>query len=152
LRLLLGALQQGGGVLLLLFVAPGGLISLFVRLRDSVLRIIAQRRQIIVPSLFADLDPEALERRLIPLGEPLSGSGLAALGAGANYRLDSELYGEEGILTATTGQPTPEYEAIGAAAEAIADAGALTVEIAQATHEDEPPLGALVAATTETDR
>jgi hypothetical protein len=138
--------------MLLLFIAPGGLISVLVRVRDSVLRIIAQRRQIIVPSLFADLDPEALERRLIPLGEPLSGSGLAALGAGANYRLDSDLYGEDGMLTTSTGQATPDYAAIGAAAEAIADAGTLTVEIAQQTHDDEAPIGALVPAATENEK
>ncbi len=40
---------------------PAALISLVNRLRDAVLRIVAQRRQIVVPSLFADYDPEALE-------------------------------------------------------------------------------------------
>lgn len=56
-----------GGTLLLLYVAPGGLISLLARLRDAWLRIVAQRHQLIVPSLFADVDPEALSARLAPL-------------------------------------------------------------------------------------
>ena len=130
LGLLIGALRDGGGTLLLLFIAPGGLISLFVRVRDSVLRIIAQRRQIIVPSLFADYSPEALERRLIPLGEPLAGNGLGALGGEPQYQLHSELYGETGLLSAGQGgTATPSYEIIhaaGAAAELGADAGSLT--------------------------
>ncbi len=131
LGLLVGALQNGGGTMVLMFIAPGGLVSLLVKLRDSVLRIIAQRRQIVVPSLFADYDPEALERRLVPLGENISGSGLAALGAGSTYRLESELYGEDGLLHGeSTATPTPAYGAIGAAAEAFADAGDLTQEIA----------------------
>ena len=156
--LLVGALQGGGGTLILLFVAPGGLMSVFVKVRDSVLRIIAQRRQIIVPSLFADVDPEALERRLIPLGEPLASSGLAALGPGTHFRLKSELYGEHGILTAPDGEPTPGYQAIGAAAEALGDSGTLSLGIVQATHDDydedeeQGPMAELVAASTETDR
>jgi branched-chain amino acid transport system permease protein len=131
LRLLVGALQNGGGTMILIFIAPGGLISLVMRLRDSVLRIIAQRRQIVVPSLFADYDPEALERRLVPLGENISGSGLAAIGPGSSFRLPSELYGEDGLLSGTQ-QPTVDkpYGAIGAAAESFADAGALTQELA----------------------
>jgi branched-chain amino acid transport system permease protein len=131
LALLLGALQNGGGTLVLIFIAPGGLVSVFIKVRDSVLRIIAQRRQIVVPSLFADYDPEALERRLVPLGDPISGSGLAALGTESSFRLESELYGEQGLLSGI-GDDTPEpaYGAIGAAAEAFADAGALTQELA----------------------
>jgi len=155
LTIIFGALQEGGGTLLLLFVAPGGLISLFVKLRDSVLRIIAQRRQIVVPSLFADYDPEALERRLIPLAEPPTGSGLAALGPAARFQLSSELYGERGLLRGGGSSATPAaYGAIGAAAESFADSGLLTAELATGidpTHTDEP-IGELVAATPEADR
>jgi branched-chain amino acid transport system permease protein len=142
LSLLVGALQNGGGTMILIFIAPGGLISLIMRLRDSVLRIIAQRRQIVVPSLFADYDPEALERRLVPLGENISGSGLAAIGTGSTYRLPSELYGEDGLLSTTeTVEPVTPYGAIGAAAEAFADAGALTQEVAEvsASSDDAEP-------------
>jgi branched-chain amino acid transport system permease protein len=155
--LLIGALQQGGGALLLLFVAPGGLVSLIVRVRDSVLRIIAQRRQLIVPSLFADYDPEALERRLIPLGDRLASSGLAALGGTPQYRLESDLYGEFGVLTPPQGaQRTPSPNVIaaaGASAELGSDAGALTLEMVTgadpAGERDDD--GALVGA-TEGDR
>ena len=47
-------------------------------LRDGILKIVAQRRQMIVPSLFADVDPATLEKRLIPLAEPIPGAGLHA--------------------------------------------------------------------------
>jgi branched-chain amino acid transport system permease protein len=59
--------MQPFSVLIVLYVAPGGLASLLTRVRDEWLRVIAQRRQIVVPSLFADYDADALERRLVPL-------------------------------------------------------------------------------------
>lgn len=80
------------GRLAILYVAPGGLVSVFFGLRDSVLRIVAQRRQLVVPSLFADVDPEALERRLIPLSDPQPDSGLSALPFEHRYRTTSVLY------------------------------------------------------------
>ena len=79
----------------ILYAAPGGLISLVTRVRDEVLRIVAQRRHMIVPSLFADYDPAALERRLAPLSEPLTTTGLAALGGHVDFALTSELYPDE---------------------------------------------------------
>lgn len=152
LTLIIGTLQQGGGTLLVLAVAPAGLVSIFVRVRDSILRIIAQRRQIIVPSLFADYDPEALERRLIPLGENISGSGLEALGYASTFRIESELYGEDGILGPAPGATErPAYAAITAGSEVAADAGALTVEIATGTDPapDHDEDGVLVGADRE---
>lgn len=86
------AVVVSGGALYLLVAFPGGLISLVNAGRDSVLRVIAQRRQIVVPSLFADYDAEALERRLIPLAEPDAGSGLSALPPDERYVLRSRLY------------------------------------------------------------
>ena len=50
-------------------LAPAGSCRWWPRSATPCLRIVAQRRQIVVPSLFADYDPEALERRLIPLAE-----------------------------------------------------------------------------------
>jgi hypothetical protein len=44
----------GFGVLILLLVFPGGLGQIFYGLRDQFLRRIAERREITVPSLFAD--------------------------------------------------------------------------------------------------
>ena len=76
---LFAGIVGSGGTLLLLYVAPGGLVSLVAKFRDACLRIVAQRRQMVVPSLFADYDPDALERRLIPLAEASGNSGLGAL-------------------------------------------------------------------------
>jgi branched-chain amino acid transport system permease protein len=109
-------------IILVLWVLPGGLISAVNLVRDSVLRIIAQRRQIIVPSLFADIDPEALAQRRVPLGEASGSDGLAALPASARYALASELYvgrGERVIDRLGPATPTKEAAAIGAAAEAV---------------------------------
>jgi branched-chain amino acid transport system permease protein len=53
------ALASGAGVLLLLWVLPGGLAQGFYTLRDGLLRWIAERRQIVVPSLVADVQVEA---------------------------------------------------------------------------------------------
>jgi branched-chain amino acid transport system permease protein len=59
--------------LLLLYVVPGGLLEAFAAARDGVLRIIAQRNQMIVPALYGDVDPETLRLQLIPLAAPLEG-------------------------------------------------------------------------------
>ncbi len=67
--------------LVVLFVSPGGMISMLVKIRDAMLRIIAQRNQIIVPSLFADIDPDALRQRLVPLASITAAGTAAARGA-----------------------------------------------------------------------
>ncbi|HVM54701.1 MAG TPA: ABC transporter permease [Acidimicrobiales bacterium] len=86
------AMMQQFGFLLVLLLLPGGLISGVAMMRDAVLRIVAQRRQLVVPSLFADFDPDAIERKLIPLGEPAPNAGLAALPADERWSQGSELY------------------------------------------------------------
>ncbi len=114
-----------GGTLLLLYAAPGGLVSVVAQMRDAVLRVVAQRRQMIVPSLFADYDPDVLARRLIPLAEPATGSGLAALPASARFSLKSGLYqgrGQRIFGAAGNGnkdKETKEAVAIGAAASRV---------------------------------
>ena len=50
----LQVLASGVGVLLLLLVAPGGLASMVYGLRDRLLRAVARRRGLMVPSLVAD--------------------------------------------------------------------------------------------------
>jgi hypothetical protein len=72
------------------------LISLVNSTRDAVLRVVAQRRRIVVPSLFADYDPDALARQLIPFGDADSNSGLAALPSTRRYVMRSELYRGKG--------------------------------------------------------
>lgn len=61
--------------LLILYITPSGLLGAGARLRDALLRIIAQRSKMIVPSLYGDLSPEALERRLIPLAPAVAEGG-----------------------------------------------------------------------------
>jgi branched-chain amino acid transport system permease protein len=48
-------LASGVGVLVLLWVLPGGLAQVFYGVRDSGLRWVAQRRGLVVPSLIADV-------------------------------------------------------------------------------------------------
>lgn len=117
------------GLLLLLYVNPGGLGAMVYGVRDSILRIVAQRRQIIVPSLFADVDPAALERRLAPLAEPLPNAGLAAIPVGRRYRGESELYRLRGKLVADgRRRPPREALAIGAAAGRLEEGVAAAAE------------------------
>jgi branched-chain amino acid transport system permease protein len=120
---------SGLGPLLVVLLAPGGFISLVNLARDSVLRIIAQRRHIVVPSLFADYDPDALERQLIPLAEPDQLSGLAALPLDERYALESELYagrGERIIDRLGPAKEDRETAAIGAAARSALEFEAAT--------------------------
>lgn len=107
----------GLGPLLLVFSAPGGLISLANAARDSFLRVVAQRRQIVVPSLFADYDPDALDKRLIPLGEPEGTAGLAALPPDQRFELSSDLYRGRRSVEAERAIAAREAAAIGSAAE-----------------------------------
>lgn len=79
------------GALILLYAAPGGVISLVTMARDSVLSIVAQRRQLTVPGMREDI---AVESGIWPLADPLPRSGLAALPAGARFVVESDLYPE----------------------------------------------------------
>lgn len=116
----LAALVIGpAGLLLILYAAPGGLSSIFFGLRDSVYRIIAQRRRMIVPSLFADMDPEAMNQRLAPLAEPLTNAGLAALPFDQRYRTKSELYGDRRRMRDGTRGRADVTRALGAAAKHV---------------------------------
>jgi hypothetical protein len=114
--------------LVILYVAPTGLIGIVNQGRDSVLRIIAQRRQLIVPSLFADADPEALANRMVPLSEPNHNAGLSALRPDQRYIQRSELYrghGERILDKLGPAKQTKEAAALGAAAERAEEQAAL---------------------------
>ncbi|HEX9682194.1 MAG TPA: ABC transporter permease [Acidimicrobiales bacterium] len=120
----LNTLVVGTGPLLILFVAPGGLISLVNQGRDSVLRIIAQRRRIVVPSLFADFDPDVADRQLVPLAEQSPSAGLAVVGT-RRFTRPSDLYqgSSERIADRLAGpRVDAERSAYGAAAQAADDA------------------------------
>jgi branched-chain amino acid transport system permease protein len=121
---LLGVFLQRGGTLFILFAAPGGLISLVNAGRDSVLRVIAQRRQIVVPSLFADYDADAEERQLISLGDGDPSSGLGALPADQRFALRSEMYrgtGERIVDRLKPARGALDTRAMAAAAKAAED-------------------------------
>jgi branched-chain amino acid transport system permease protein len=112
-------LNQNFGLIVVLYVAPGGLVAIGYALRDTIYRIVAQRRQIVVPSLMADYDPSIIERQLVPLGDPIAGSGLTTIDRQVRYRLDSALYRE--ATTAGDGGGAPDdRSALGAAAQRAA--------------------------------
>ncbi|MBV9666300.1 MAG: hypothetical protein JOZ37_20225, partial [Actinobacteria bacterium] len=71
-------LATGFGALLLLYVVPGGLAQIFYGTRDSLLRIVAQRRKIVVPSLLADVREEVTQKE----GDVLADAAAAVEGAG----------------------------------------------------------------------
>jgi hypothetical protein len=76
-------LASGGGILLVLLVLPGGLGSGMYRLRDEILRYIAKRRGIVVPSLLADIRQEdVVEEQDMELGSVLE--SVRAQGADMN--------------------------------------------------------------------
>lgn len=100
---------QGGAVIVLLYVAPTGLAGVFYGFRDSVLRIIAQRRRILVPSLFADYDPRILTRRLAPLAEPIPNSGLGSLPSTKRFAILSSVHRLRAL--ARNGGRAPDDEA-----------------------------------------
>lgn len=147
-NVVLSGFVNGFGPLLIVFLAPGGLISLVNKARDSVLRIVAQRRRIVVPSLFADYDPDILDRQLIPLAEADPSGGLAALPIDERFALESELYAGRGErITEKLGPPkvARDAAAIGAAARAAEDYETGGYD----PGDDEPKEPAAVGAGTE---
>lgn len=125
------------GVLLILYSAPGGLSSIAFGLRDGVYRIIAQRRRMVVPSLFADVDPDSLTRQLAPLAEALPSAGLSVIPANLRYRTESWLYGGRRGLAAAARRASVDAAAFEAAAgsESQQTFGAGTESVAAATGE-----------------
>ncbi|MHB1912365.1 MAG: hypothetical protein ACYCTI_09980, partial [Acidimicrobiales bacterium] len=74
------------------------------------------RRQMIVPSLFSDQDPDSLERKLLPLAATLPSGGLSVLSADQRYQLPSRMFGADA-------DPPPEPDTIAAAARAAVGLG-----------------------------
>ena len=101
------------------------------QVRDTVLRVVAQRRQIVVPSLFADYDPDALAPQLIPLAEPeLDERVSAALPVEQRFTLASELYagsGERIIDKLGPKKEAAESAAIAAAGRSASDTEQLAI-------------------------
>jgi len=59
------SLASGVGVLILLVVVPGGLAQLFYNARDAALRAVAVRRNLVVPSLLADVRTDAAAAEIL---------------------------------------------------------------------------------------
>ncbi len=82
-------LMTGAGGVLLLMVATGGLAQLVFDLRDNLLRGVARRRKIIVPSLLADQRDSGIgESRLAITPKRRRGGGTEFVPA--RYRLDGQ--------------------------------------------------------------
>lgn len=119
--------------ILLLYFAPGGLYAVFTAVRDSVLRIVAQRRGLVVPALFRGGVTAA--GNLTPLAPPLPGAGLAALPLDARWSLGSRMHGAPGRrLSAEESMAESELFAAAAAALSADDEAALRA----AAGPDEP--------------
>ena len=86
-------LAQAISVIGVLILFPGGLTQLLYGARDAILRIVALRNRVIVPSLFGDTEVLDWEQRRAPLA-PSSRGGLAVLKPGQRYRLPSRLWGK----------------------------------------------------------
>jgi branched-chain amino acid transport system permease protein len=85
-------LITGVGALMILLLLPGGLSQAVFAVRDSVLRLVAARRHLDVPSLTGAAEPEPGKRRW-RLAPPARG-GLGALPGGRRYSLPSFLWGK----------------------------------------------------------
>ncbi len=153
-----GIFNQGGQVsqfliqtlpILVLYFAPGGLLAVLGSVRDSFLRIVAQRRNIVVPSLFRGQDAAAVLSRLTPMSPPLTGAGLSALPADARWSIDSRMHGMPGHTLASE-DAMEEGSLFAAAAAAIdaSDEAAATTAAAEPTapDSDQPDLLASTGA------
>ncbi len=117
--------------LVILYITPGGLLGAAATARDALLRIIARRRHLIVPSLYGDATAEALETQLIPLAPAVT----FATNASGFQILSSRLSGV-GARAAAALTRSREAAAIGAAALAASGEGdALPEALAEALPE-----------------
>jgi branched-chain amino acid transport system permease protein len=65
-------IASGGGILILLMFLPEGLGGLLYGIRDSILRRVAKRRRLVVPSLLADVRVEREAVTEVDLGAVLA--------------------------------------------------------------------------------
>lgn len=106
----------------ILYVYPTGLSGIMYALRDAIYRIIAQRRQIVVPSLMADYDPAAVDKRLIPMITSPDDSRLAELLSDEKYEPVSDMYLDRGKVLAAlkpSRLKSEEASALGAASDSL---------------------------------
>ena len=110
--------------ILVLYFAPGGLLAVFNGVRDSLLRIVAQRQNIVVPSLFRGQDAASMASNLTPMAPPLTGAGLSALPLSARWSIDSRLHGSPGHTLSEDGMDEGQLFAAAAAAIEASDESA----------------------------
>lgn len=110
------------GTVIILYLFPGGLASMAYALRDAIYRIVAQRNQLVVPSLLADYNPAALERKLIPISKPEPGSPLLQRLLDRRYQQISTLYASRGRLLSLIGDRRTVAAQEAAAFDAAIDA------------------------------
>lgn len=85
IRAYLGLFTSSVGLIFVLMVMPGGLSQGIYSIRDRVLRLVADRRQIMVPSLFADgrveapVADESVDEAVVLLGDDLVVEGAVDL-------------------------------------------------------------------------
>lgn len=79
------------GVLIVLYAFPGGLGSMAYSLRDAILRRIAIRRRLWVPSLMADSTMAAGMANRAPLAPKVAAEGAGAAAVPARYRQKSRI-------------------------------------------------------------
>lgn len=130
-------LNPAFGVLAILYMAPRGFAGLVQSLRDSVLRVVAQRRGIVVPSLFADTDVEAIRSRQVLLAEPQEGRGISGLKR--RYRLQSVVHSTR--TGARVGGAPDERKALSSAAESLFERGLGSTERGAASGNGAVPVG-----------
>ena len=91
-------LLTGGGLLFVLLILPGGLGSAFADARDSLLRRVARRRHIVVPSLVTDVTAEPADTRSGGVGPSRTPSAPGRSPLLAVHGLDVEYDGVQALF------------------------------------------------------
>jgi len=120
-------LATGAGLLVLLMFFPGGLGELVYRARDYLLRLIAARRGILVPSLVADRRVEPEREDAVSVIE----AGIAGIGSVAANGVGSHPASADGVAAqparangaAVADDPTVELPVVGAGINGAVTAG-----------------------------
>ncbi|MGH2812689.1 MAG: ABC transporter permease subunit, partial [Actinomycetota bacterium] len=102
-------LATGGGGLAILLLAPGGLAQVAFNLRDAILRSIARRNRIVVPSLLADVTAVS---RVAATRSPIAPK-LRSGGGSAFVPKRYELQDQWGLTASDGDLSKPEEEALG---------------------------------------
>src|SRR5262249_28732898 len=82
---------SGAGILILLMFLPEGLGGLVYSIRDGLLRRVAKRRNLVVPSLLADVRVERQQEAEVDLGAVLSTNGSQSTRAKAKVQMAKQL-------------------------------------------------------------